>query len=398
MDIRVSNNVSNRRGPLGRFIDRICQSLELTRTQQENARDRYESVGEWLAKSPSNLLHGVTIYPQGSIALGTTVRPIGHNEHDVDLVCFMPALSEAMPPDLVKCAVGERLRENAYYAKILEEKRRCWRLNFAGEFHMDITPSIQNVHCQNGGELVPDKALKSWKPTNPRGYRDLFERRASIKPNIARLRAEFAADSGSVEALPTLDGNKDVLRRAVQVAKRHRDIYFLKRDCDLAPISVIVTTLLARSYEMCATNRVYDNGYDLLLDTVHLMKVYVETDVVNGHKHWLVRNETTEGENFAEKWNSDTRLPKAFYDWHDALVTTIETTDAALGLDELSRQLSASFGEEPATAALRSFTDTVSAGRVSKTLGVGRGVGLATAASTIIPVRANTFFGRSDRA
>ena len=31
---------------------------------------------------------------------------------------------------------------------------RCWRLSYANEFHMDITPSIPNPNCRFGGELV----------------------------------------------------------------------------------------------------------------------------------------------------------------------------------------------------------------------------------------------------
>jgi len=34
-------------------------------------------------------------------------------------------------------------------------------LNYANEFHMDITPSIMNPECTNGGELVPDKELRA---------------------------------------------------------------------------------------------------------------------------------------------------------------------------------------------------------------------------------------------
>jgi hypothetical protein len=35
-----------------------------------------------------------------------------------------------------------------------------------------------------GGELVPDKTLKMWKPSNPNGYKRLFEQRAKLAPVI----------------------------------------------------------------------------------------------------------------------------------------------------------------------------------------------------------------------
>ena len=52
----------------------------------------------------------------------------------------------------MKKTIGDRLRANGYYAPLLEEKPRCWRLSYANEFHLDITPSIPNLECANGGE------------------------------------------------------------------------------------------------------------------------------------------------------------------------------------------------------------------------------------------------------
>jgi hypothetical protein len=105
---------------------------------------------------------------QGSTALGTTVKPVGRNEYDVDLVCHIPGAGRWLPPALCKKLVGDRLKANQRYSALLEEKPRCWRLNYANEFHLDITPSIPNDACLNGGELVPDRALRCWMATNPK--------------------------------------------------------------------------------------------------------------------------------------------------------------------------------------------------------------------------------------
>jgi hypothetical protein len=131
-------------------------------------------VRGWLASS--------SIYLRGSTALGTTVKPIGRNEYDVDLVCHIPGLARWLRPALCKQLVGDRLKESQRYRAILEEKPRCWRPNYANEFHLDITPSIPSEACVNRGELVPDKALRCWKASNPKDYRDAFQRRAELVP------------------------------------------------------------------------------------------------------------------------------------------------------------------------------------------------------------------------
>jgi hypothetical protein len=79
---------------------------------------------------------------------------------------------------------------------------------------MDITPSIPNPACRFGGELVPDKTLKMWKASNPKGYKHLFEERAKLAP-VIRLRKHMARDSASesVEPYPEPGGFKGKLPR-----------------------------------------------------------------------------------------------------------------------------------------------------------------------------------------
>jgi hypothetical protein len=50
-----------------------------------------------------------------------------------------------------------------------------------------------------------------------------------------------------VQPMPEYGFAKGVLRRAVQIYKRHRDIFFQGKEN--APISIIITTLAAHAYE-----------------------------------------------------------------------------------------------------------------------------------------------------
>ena len=222
-----------RRTELYGLLDAFVRSIELTHTQFEAAKANYGAVGDWLAGSEHESLKNVKIYVHGSTALGTTVMPLGRDEHDVDLICYVPGFSPLRSPSELKELVGERLRENAKYATILEEKKRCWRLNYAHQFHLDISPTIQNPACMQGGELVPDKKLRVWKPTNPKGYRSLFERRANLAPQFGVQKA-MVADSASVELFPNKSGPKGILRRIVQLLKRHRCIMFMDVEKDIA--------------------------------------------------------------------------------------------------------------------------------------------------------------------
>ena len=114
------------------------------------------------------------------MGLLTANKPIKEQEHDVDLIACAPTFPIQLAPSYLKHVIGARLREHGVYARLLEEKARCWRLNYAGEFHLDITPSIPSPYCANSGELVPEKHTNLWKASNPNGYRAKFEQRAPL--------------------------------------------------------------------------------------------------------------------------------------------------------------------------------------------------------------------------
>jgi hypothetical protein len=395
--MNFDRSISLRKAELVGLLERICEALEPSSTQLERAKSSYEAVGTWIADADDDWLRSSSIYLQGSAALGTMNKPVGRNEFDVDPVCHLPGLRPWFPPALCKQLVGDRLKANSRYAAILEEKLRCWRLNYANEFHLDITPSIPNPACAAGGELVPDKTLKIWMATNPRGYRAAFERRANLIPHM-RLTKTFTTDHASadadIEPFPVVIRFKGILRRAVQITKRHRDVHCADMNPALIPISVIITTLAAWSYEYCVGAFVYDNELDLLCDIVRHMPRFIETRYVNGRLQWFIWNETTEGENFAEKWNRDPRRAQAFFDWHQATVADLGQLAQLEGLDRLSKSLGHSFGEGPVSSVLNEMSMEVSDARMAGRLFVAPAVGVtAVPTRRSTPVRSNTFYG-----
>ncbi|HNB79893.1 MAG TPA: nucleotidyltransferase [Rhodocyclaceae bacterium] len=379
-------------------LDQLCQQLDLTDTQYETARERYGAIGEWLAGGASPHLQNASIYAHGSIGLGTANKPIGRNEFDVDLMCHLPATGPGSSPAAVKALVGARLREHGKYREMLEEKPRCWRINYANEFHLDISPSIPNPQCDAGGELVPDKNLATWKPTNPEGYMNRFEAYADLCP-VFYLREVLAkATRADVEPFPEQEMSKPLLKRIVQLLKRNRDHEFLAPERqDLAPISIIITTLAAWSYAECVAKRHYADAFELIIDVIARMPEFIRVEDMAGRKIYMVENETTIGENFAEKWNRDEGLATTFFSWHKNALKAFNLLLGMEGLDAIGTHLSKSFGVplEYARRSLEPHTNAISVARAAGALQVVPSLGVVTSIPRPgVGVRPNTFFGR----
>ena len=384
-----------RRSELYGLLDALCREIELTDAQFEAAKTTYTAVGNWLSGSEHESLKTLDIYVHGSTALGTTVKPIAREEHDVDLICHVPGFSPARLPSELKTLIGDRLRAHTKYAAILEEKKRCWRLNYAREFHLDISPTVPNPACMNGGELVPDKKLRDWKATNPTGYRDLFERRASLTPRLRMLKRMVAADAqADIEPFPAQRSHKGILQRTVQLLKRHRDIAFMTIKTDIAPISVIITTLASQAYEFCVGKFEFDTQFDVVIATIRMMPHFIERPVVGGKKLWVVTNETTNGENFAERWNSEPERAQAFYNWHQKALGDFECFATLEGVDRLTTEIGKSLGTRDVGAVFDARTRAISGARSAMKLFVAPTIGLTVSQTArASQVLRNTNFG-----
>jgi len=383
----------------------IGKSLDLTPTQYKLAESRYKAVGKWLSDG-EYCLFGTgkkqcfkdgDIYPQGSIRLETTVKPIGQNEFDIDLVFFTPNISsDNITPEFLKELIGNRLKEHETYKNMLTETNRGWCINYADEFHLDITPSLDKQdEPHNTSELVADSKLQNFMTANPKGYSEWFDNSSLVIPVFERTRELFkselnltmesfvARDSvAEIEELPEHELTKLLLKRFVQIFKRHRDIMFEGKDD--APISVIITTLATKSYLECIQNSSYDNEYDLMLDTLNNMKGHI--DIKYG-LYWI-ENPTINSENFAEKWNGKPIKKKNFDTWNSSCISFFEKFHSEMGQDILLDSIEEGFGKKPTELIREEYI---------KELDSSRKAGLISASavgSMTTAVKANTFYGK----
>ena len=378
---------------LGSLLEMACQELELSDTARKRATDAYTAVGSFLDADPKLKLWQPQIYPQGSVALGTTVKPISSDEFDVDLVCHLVRGHPGLSQRGVKDAVGNRLREDANYNRMMKEYKRCWRLNYAEDarMHLDITPAVTDAELGGTRIQVTDKESKRWERSNPKGYVDWFDGFAKKPPQVKTLgyilnRKTFV--EAAVEPLPEYPLMKDFLRRTVQLLKRHRSLHFEKRP-DEAPISVILTTLAAKAYGSIGATT-FDTEFDVIVAILARMPDHIKKPEMNNGE-WEIPNETTVGENFAEKWNKDRRLPDAFSEWHKSALGDFRAIADAPDNETAQRLLSKVIGERAIGAVRNRITEITSKARNNRVLPVSS-TGLVGAAGGT-PVRPNTFFG-----
>src|SRR5688572_30630608 len=95
---------------LDRLLIIAAESLDLPPGKHKDATDKYDAAGRFLAEQGSPLrVYDPQVYPQGSFALGTVVKPLGRDEFDIDLMCVLDVPSYISQKELKKM-VGDRLK------------------------------------------------------------------------------------------------------------------------------------------------------------------------------------------------------------------------------------------------------------------------------------------------
>jgi hypothetical protein len=381
----VAQNISLH--PLA-LLDRILRDLELSPTQLAEARTSYEAVTQALAKAGMPVAPFLPwLFAQGSMRIGTTVKPVGQEEHDLDIVCLLKKGGIWLPANEIYELVWETLGNDATYEKMRERRNRCIRLRYAHRYYLDIIPAVPHSNAADGTLLVCDCEGRTWSVSNPIGFAEWFDERAKAQPLFitkfgALSERSVTANAGQVEPLPEHGFQKTPLQRITQLFKRNRDEFFLNEPKH-RPSSILLTTLAARSY-VRETSVAADDLFEFVIRVADGLSGFVEIQgTTSGPQIYRVSNPVNDAENFAENW---TRLDyEAFTRWQQKLVQQLRAVKATKGqgIDTMLNRLVEGFGEDRVIKAANDLgvdTSRVHQAKRLRVAGATGAVGLAGSA------------------
>lgn len=366
------------------LLQLTCLNIQLTPTQVKSAEEKYGAISKWLGEKGSPLLEcAPTIYPQGSLVLGTTVKPIGNDEYDLDLVCQLDVDSARTSPSELFSMVLERMQANDSYKGKLTPGKRHIRIDYAQEFHLDIVPACPDRSRGGTYMLIPDKAEDSqptkWRSTNPKGFAAWFNSKSEL-----RL---FAAKEAVVEPFPEIEKFEEMspLKHSVQLIKRWRNILY-NGDLKEAPSSILLSTIIADKYAGCKS----------LVESITAAISSLELSCPVNALPTRVYNPSNKGESLNDAWFNNpsayqaiaTNIQSLKKSWHALLAIQNSGIDTiAVGLEKL-------FGED-VRVAVKKHADLIKSLRKDQRLGLAKTGKIVVYGSGVVPSFSNpSFYGK----
>ena len=347
---------------LGMIFDSLAKELNITQTMLDKAVTSYSALGEHIKKN--NEEWEVSVYPQGSFALGTVIKPLNSQEqYDVDLIVLVNR-PEFSAEDL-RVNIKELLESHGRYDGKIEDKKPCIRIQYAdsAQFHMDIASA--KTGYRNDDNFIEISRIDEdhnfyYDPSNPKGYIEWFKKVMNYETILLEKRAFTAEADTNIEKIE-LTKLQTPLQKSIQILKRHRDIYFtdLERE-DERPSSIIITTLSGLAYEkMLQTNLPLSNLYVVIKNMLNSYSNLIDYSLNEG---WILKNPSNEEENFLRKWQSDYNLKDAFFEWLNQAKTDILINPEKFiesDQDELRAGIYKSFGESVGKDALFKYGEEI---------------------------------------
>jgi hypothetical protein len=351
----------------------ICEEVQLSPDRHGLADQRYETMNRLLEGDSSPFRDfAPKIYPQGSMALGTTVKPL-EGPHDLDFVLELGYPQPGGKPITLLLELFGFLKSNGIYTDMTELKNRCVRVTYANDFYMDILPACRDAISGGSCLLVPDRSTLTWTPSNPRGYIQWFRTRAESR------RQDLVAKAKPIPAHETVE-EKLPLQLAVQLLKRWRDLHF--SDKDRAPISIVLTTLAADCY---AGEQYVSEAMSAILDGIVHRIEFADSRGIR----LAVINPSNPKENFAEKWQSN-----GGYEYFKAGILKLRAEWGAIisGRRDINKPLEGLFGEY-VNKALVKQANRIQEARMAGALAVNSAGVITGLGRTVTKVRPNIFHG-----
>lgn len=246
---------------------------------------------------------------------------------------------------------------------------------------------------------MPDRKLKLFEPTNPKGLANAFSEAASVRAVFGTndsLNFSESLARADLQPLPAVaDVQSRLLSRLVQLLKLHRNVAFgnAADGLDFSPRSVFITSLAATAYATRAPIA-HDSPLDLALDIVETMPMFFERQpLAGGGEFWNLTNVTAPGDNLASGMNTPARQ-KAYFEWQSRLKTDLQELIVCIerreGLDQMLKIVERAFGPRAALAVREIETPETLPQSERRIIAVGTA---AAATVMLLPARSHSFYG-----
>ncbi len=158
------------------FRSFLENEVNLNETRIALLDQRVLAITNFLRESETFREHFLDIVPQGSYAHKTIIRPVRDSDgFDADVLLELEEYDDWAARDYVE-NLYTAFRQSDTYKRIVHRRTRCVKVDYAGEFHIDVVPYLE----RHGETYITNRHEDQFQLTDPEGYNDWLDERNRI--------------------------------------------------------------------------------------------------------------------------------------------------------------------------------------------------------------------------
>ncbi|MEY8214824.1 MAG: hypothetical protein RPR97_10145 [Colwellia sp.] len=257
------------------FNEFLKNNVNLNQNRVDTLERRVATITSFIRASDNFCNSFITAIPQGSYSHRTIIKPTKKKAiFDADVVVYLKSIKGWEPKGYIQ-KIYELFNSSSVYRGKVSRQTRCVKLNYAGEFHIDIVPCVRESSLWDGDQNnVCNRLTNKFESCSSEKYSDWVKEKNSVV------------------------GNNNLIKsiRLFKYLRDHKQTFSVK--------SILLTTIVAS--QVTAWDKLW--GTDDFKDLPTSLK-----SLFNRLDNWLQENETMpivnnpadDDENFNRHWDEN---------------------------------------------------------------------------------------------
>ena len=206
--------------------------VNLNPSRLDDLQDKVDAIETFVAGNGVFADMFLDLIPAGSWAHRLIIKPIQENdEFDADVLLYVQEQPDWLPKDYIEKLYTE-FRSSSAYRHLVSRKTRCLRINYAGQFHIDLVPYLERGTQRYITNRLDPAGEGSFEASNPVTFTEWIDERQRFTNGtfikVVRL-AKYLRDFKSTFVcksiiLTTLLGNEVNEIEASVYPEKYRDV------------------------------------------------------------------------------------------------------------------------------------------------------------------------------
>ena len=172
------------------FNEFLENEVNLNQTRIDILESRVATITHFISNNVFFKKHFITAIPQGSYSHRTIIKPTKKKTiFDADVVVYLKPIKGWKAQDYIHQMYDFFSSSSLYKGKV-SRQTRCVKLNYEGEFHIDIVPCIRDVSFWHGErEYVCNRMVNNREPCSSLEYSNWVKEKNRIVGNDYLIKA-----------------------------------------------------------------------------------------------------------------------------------------------------------------------------------------------------------------